>query len=146
MLTGEKISRSDIFAEWRFVEADLHDITRRVKEYDSDAALVRSDRDGQLGLARKVPNYHYISNSEWVLARPLELYGEPDARVIDIMYMSDNRRLGPGGMKKYHNELEAAGKRIERKRRADIINSDEEAERAAWGLRKDFGWKDQVAF
>lgn len=144
MKVGGKMSRSDIGAEWRFVEADLYDIVRRVKEYDSDAALVRSDRDGQLGIARKAPNLAFISGTEWVLARPLEMYGEPDARVIQTMRESD-AWTRPGGLKKYHREVEQAGKEITRKQRQEIVNSEREAEAAAWALRRDMGHRDTIS-
>lgn len=81
---------------WRFVERDLYDIARRVREYDSEARLIREDGTGQLGLARwqksnvmGTPGYWAFARNLHDLDTDLPLRGEPDARVCRVQRSSD---------------------------------------------------------
>lgn len=143
MLLGSRISRTTAMLDWRFVEADLYRICDRVKEYDREAALIRSDATGELGLARRVPQWRMTTQDEYVLARPLGLYGEPDARVIDQMYWSDSHNKDNA---EYYAALDRAGVRAAEKAQK---NTREEmapyAQEMAYRFRKDLGRQDRIA-
>lgn len=139
------------YSVWRFVEGDLYDIARRVKEYDEDAAVVRHMRTGQLGLARWVRTSELIRGGCWMLAADLSdletglpLRGEPDGRVLrcqraqDGWYLHRTRHASRRHRRRIQDEMWRAEwaqhKRIE----------DEEgdrAERFVSALRKDVEWK-----
>lgn len=146
MLLG---TRAPVPGKWRFVEADLHDICDRVREYDADARLVRDDETGDLGLVRRVDGPLKAFGYEWLLARRLEdptsdapLRGEPDGRVIQVMRYSDMRRLR--SLDEW-NRTEASGMRIQLDReRAQMRDKSRElAKDAAWhARRKDLGHQD----
>ena len=85
---------------WHFVEGDLYDIHRRVKEYDPLAALVRNPESGQLGLARFNPSTPIVPGGAFILSTtcldPLTrqpLTGEPDARVVTFQRIADGHRI-----------------------------------------------------
>jgi hypothetical protein len=89
-----------LYPDWRVVEEDLHNVAKRVQEYDQDARLARDDVSGQLGLARRVANPDPAgSGSIWVIAKRLldsddePLAGEPDARVLEQQRASDAFRI-----------------------------------------------------
>jgi hypothetical protein len=100
MLLGESLT---LFPEWRLVEADLYDITGRVREYDRDARLVVND-EGELGLARFDEYSSLLPGGAMIFARicvdwaagtnPLpELTGTPDARVLWDQRVTDAHRI-----------------------------------------------------
>ena len=85
---------------WHFVEGDLYDIHRRVKEYDPLAALVRDSETGQLGLARFNPSTPIVPGGAYIFSAvcldPLTsepLTGEPDARVVTFQRIADGHRI-----------------------------------------------------
>ena len=95
MKIGDPIG-SVLYEDWRFVEGDLHDISTRVTEYDSEARLARQNDSGQLGLARRIVSPFDGGGHIWVIARRLldketgePLTGEPDARVLEEQQSSD---------------------------------------------------------
>lgn len=95
MQIGEQIG-SVLYEDWRFVTADLHNISDRVTEYDSEARLARQEETGHLGLARRIAAPFDGGGHIWVIARRLHdkesgepLTGEPDARVLDEQQSSD---------------------------------------------------------
>jgi hypothetical protein len=128
---------------WRFVEDDLYDIASRVIEYDQDARLIRNDESGVLGLARWVQSELFATGGYWFFVREIHdlstdepLTGEPDARVIQWMHASDNRRI--------HNwaEWNRASDRAEQRRKdAEDHEMDDEhgdiAERFMNVMKKD---------
>ena len=91
-----------LYPDWKFVEGDLHDISRRVTEYDAEAKLARDSVSGQLGLARKVSDPDPDGSSHcWLIAKRLvndetgePLTGEPDKRVLDKQREADAWRIG----------------------------------------------------
>lgn len=98
MRLGEPL---DLFPEWRLVEADLYDITGRVREYDPDARLVVNE-DGEIGLARWDRNSRLIPGGALIFARECvdwtrpdtpSLVGTPDARVLWDQRVSDAHRI-----------------------------------------------------
>lgn len=98
MRLGDRIS--PVHPDWRFVEDDLYDTARRVREYDPEAALVRETGTGHLGLARRNPKVTSFAGSPWQLARPLfdldndrPLTGCPDARVLACQRAYDSWRI-----------------------------------------------------
>lgn len=74
----------------------MHDISRRVREYDADARLVREDSTGHLGIARWVETNAFIGGGYWAVARtcydletdrPLV---HPDARILNFQIAADS--------------------------------------------------------
>lgn len=97
MLIGSELPFDD---GWHFVEGDLYDIHRRVREYDSEAALVRDSETGELGLARfnndtpLKPGGAYILSCTCLDPRTRQpLVGEPDARVVSFQRIADGHRI-----------------------------------------------------
>lgn len=78
---------------YRFIDADQHDITRRVRELDEDARLAVNTENDELAIVRRVPELEQLTGSPWTVACYLPLKGEPDGRVLRIMRERDNRRL-----------------------------------------------------
>jgi hypothetical protein len=86
---------------WSVVEGDLYDISSRVKEYDSEARLVREDESGALGLARYVRNPTFARGCEVLVltvrsldpATGQQLHGVPDARVTRHQQIADGHRI-----------------------------------------------------
>ncbi len=85
---------------WYAVEGDLHDIHRRVKEYDPDALLVWNSESGELGLARfnrmttLQPGGAYIFSTACLdPVTRLPLTGEPDARVCTFQRIADGHKI-----------------------------------------------------
>lgn len=99
MQLGQPVPGSAWIQNWRFVESDLHDISRRVQEYDSEARLVCDVTDGQIGIARKVPSYLHLAGGYWTIAIQFEDpdTGEPvrkaDGRVLQTMGRMDSYRV-----------------------------------------------------
>jgi hypothetical protein len=98
MLLGQTLP--DPYQDWRVVEGDLYDIASQVREYDSDARLVRNDQTGQLGLG-VWHKAHPIPGGALVLAREMfdlttdaPLTGIPDQRVLRCQRSYDSRRFG----------------------------------------------------
>lgn len=146
MLLGE---RAPVTGKWRFVDADLHSITDRVKEYDADAALVRDDETGELGLVRRVDGPLKAFGIQWLLARRLEdpatgkpLTGEPDGRVLQVMRYSDMRRVR--SVNHWSRLEQEAHRRLLAKEKEQLRDKSRElAKDAAWhARRKDFGHQD----
>lgn len=86
---------------WHVIEGDLHDIHRRVREYDKDAALVWNSESGQLGLARFNPMTVLEPGGAYLFsvvcmdpATRLPLTGEPDARVLSHQRIADGHQIG----------------------------------------------------
>ena len=82
-----------------FVENDMYEIARRVKDYDSDAALVcHKPYDMRLGVARFVRDEKWAPGGAWVIAFWCNdqetgdpICDVPDARVIGLMEKFDSR-------------------------------------------------------
>lgn len=100
MLIGQELAFGP---GWRLVEADLYDITGRVREYDADARLVVNE-DGELGLAHFDRRSVLAPGGALIVARgcvdwaagssPLPpLTGTPDARVLWDQRVSDSWRV-----------------------------------------------------
>ena len=128
---------------WRFVEDDLYDIASRVIEYDQDARLIREDGTGHLGLARWVQSDLYASGGYWAFVREIHdlstdlvLTGEPDARVIQWMRASDNRRIR--NWAEWHRAVDYSTRRQElaQEREMDDVHGDM-GERFVNALKKD---------
>lgn len=140
MLLGSRLPGP--VAGWRFVEKDLHDIARQVKEYDAKARLVREDGSGHLGLARYVDADRFFGPAHWVLVRTihdldtdLPLSREPDARVMRFMRAADSRGRN---MRKWHERSKVA-QWMREKRDMDAIDdiNGDHAERFVNALKKD---------
>ena len=147
MQTGRPITQpGEPMSDWLFVTSDLHDIHKRVQEYDSLARLVWNKHTGHLGLARHVPAFHKIRGYDYLLAVDLEFTGEPDARVIHRMYELDSHNYG-GGMKKYYRDLVNAGLEFEHQQ-AKVMQEEvgDMPEEWAYWMYRDKGRKDRVAF
>lgn len=124
---------------WHVVEGDLHDIHRRVKQYDPDALLVWSPESGQLGLARfnrmttLQPGGAYIFSAGCLdPATRLPLTGEPDARVCTFQRIADGHTIG--------------NHKVWARRRRDALaalRAKEKAERKEWSRHqaKEFMWR-----
>lgn len=82
------------------MEGDLHDISRRVQEYDSGTRLVRQDGSGRLGLAveqkRGLRRWLMFARELYDLDSNLPLDGVPDARVLRCQRAMDGRRFTTG--------------------------------------------------
>ena len=85
---------------WYEVEGDLHDVHRRVKEYDPLALLVRSSESGHLGLARFNQDSPLIPGGAYFLSvtcldpvTKAPLQGEPDGRVCSFQRIADGHRI-----------------------------------------------------
>ena len=136
MLIGSPLP--GIYSNWRFVDADLYDISRRVTEYDADCRLVRSDDTGQLGLARWIPLHALIHGGSWALVKWLHdpatgepLAGEPDQRILDSQIASDSFRLS--NQRGTHRKLESDHERREARRRYQAMEENmPHAERMVW--------------
>lgn len=109
---------------WRFVENDLYGVARRVTELDGAARLIREDGTGQLGLARWVEPSHFHRGG-WAFVRALNdtktdepLMGEPDARVITWMRVSDSQRIRD--MREWHRRAQDAEWRAEARQDAQF--------------------------
>ena len=97
MLIGSELPYD---AGWHLVEGDLYDITRRVKEYDPQAALVRDSETGHLGLARFNDNSPLQPGGVYLLSATCldprtrsPLHGEPDARVLSYQRIADGHQI-----------------------------------------------------
>ena len=134
------------FTAWRFVEGDLHDTAKRVREYDQDARLVRR-ADGLLALAVWVKSTPYTIGGRWTLAAELRdpetgqpLTGEPDPRVLTCQRAFDGWHHARSRHSAYEHR-----KRVQEKRWRDEAAQhkqieDEEgdkAERFVHALKKD---------
>lgn len=136
MLLGATLS---LDSGWRVVEGDLHDISRRVQEYDPDARLVRDDQSGALGLAR-VMRGNVLMPEEFLTfvaysldpATGQRLYGEPDARVTRHQRLADGHTI--------------ANTTVWARRRRDALAGQrdaQKAERSEWSREqaKEFVWR-----
>lgn len=105
------------------MEGDLYDISRRVREYDPDARLVRDDQSGALGLARLIPQpgmpveQIVFSTHSLDPATGQRLYGEPDGRILAHQRIADGHRI---------THLDSWVRR-----RRDAMRAEREADRAA---------------
>jgi hypothetical protein len=98
VLLGDRLTGA--YTDWRVVEDDLYHVADRVREYDSEARLIRNDESGQLGLARWVDNYDLTGKRGLTFARAMHhleddapMTGCPDGRVISFMRAADSRRF-----------------------------------------------------
>ncbi len=131
-----------LYPDWRFVEEDLHDISRRVQEYDQDARLARDDVSGQLGLARRVANPDPTGDgSIWVIAKRLldsddePLAGEPDARVLEQQRASDAfRHQNLAAWRRTQEKVWEANER--RRIQREIEKNMDNAEKFVWTARR----------
>lgn len=84
-------------SDWRVVEGDLHDIARRMREYDPDARLIRQDQTGHLGIAveqrRGIRRRLMFAKSMYDLRTDRPLTGVPDARALACQRAYDGRRF-----------------------------------------------------
>ena len=98
MLLGDRLDGA--YTDWRVVEDDLYHVAGRVREYDSEARLLRQEGTGLLGLGRYVENYYLTGTRGLAFVRPVvdmntdvPLRGVPDARVIKWMWWNDGHRI-----------------------------------------------------
>lgn len=151
MLIGKELEAAK---GWFLVDADLHDVSGRVREYDGLARLAFCPETRQLGIARFNERWPGKPGGGYCLARECQdretgeyLTGEPDARVLWDMRMSDShfqiRGTFDSWARKYRDRQEAARRR---KRAADLDAMMDDAERVAHAANtKDFGWQPMIS-
>ncbi len=140
MLLGQSLPAP--YSGWRFVDADLHDIASRVREYDPDSRLVRNDENGQLGLG-VWHSRHEIPGGAFTLAREMfdpvtdaPLAGEPDGRALRCQRGYDSRRFSD--IRVWQRQVaEARVARETRKRIASEESFGDHAERYVHAYSKD---------
>lgn len=145
MLLGDRMTGA--YTDWRVVEDDLYDISSRVKDYDSEARLIRQDGTGLLGIARYIDNHYETGKRGLAFAREAvdlsndqPLTGCPDARIIRFMEGTDSRRIRR--MKDwYMRTLDAHWRREARAEQAEYENQYENAERFVHAMREDLSAK-----
>ena len=130
-------------SDWRVVEGDLHDIARRVQEYDPATRLVRQDGSGHLGLAveqkRGLRRFLMLAKPLYDLTTDQPLTGAPDARVLSIQRASDGRRLDKQGWRDWNRALDLQERKAElRGRKATEDFDGDSAEQFA------FHWRTQT--
>jgi hypothetical protein len=147
---GDQIG-SVLYEDWRFVEEDMHNISGRVTEYDSEAKLARQEDTGHLGLARRITSPFDGGGHIWVIARRLHdedtgepLTGEPDARVIDEQRRSDAFRVD--NLDRWRKTQERMWVLDQEMRAAQEVEKNmANAEEFVWTFRrKDLGRKDTI--
>lgn len=151
MRLGEPIG-SVLYEDWRFVEEDMHDISSRVTEYDSEAKLARQEGTGHLGLARRINSpFDGHGGHVWLIARRLHdeetgepLMGEPDKRVLDEQRRADAFRVD--NLDRWRKTQERMWILEEEVRHArEVEKQMESAEEFVWTFRKkDLGRKDAI--
>jgi len=150
MQLGDPIG-SVLDEDWKFVEGDLHDISTRVTEYDSEARLARQDDSGQLGLARRINAPFDGGGHIWVIARRLldnetgePLTGEPDARVLDEQQSSDAFRCQDlDRWRKAQERLWILNEEVKRAKEVEAQMAS--AEEFVWNLRhNDLGRRESI--
>lgn len=150
MRLGEPIG-SALYEDWRFVEEDMHNISERVTEYDSEAKLARQEESGHLGLARRINAPFDGGGHIWVIARRLHdeetgepLTGEPDKRVLDEQRRADAFRVDNlDRWRKAQERMWIIDQEVRRAR--EIEKQMEHAEEFVWTFRKkDLGRKDSI--
>jgi hypothetical protein len=150
MRLGEPIG-SALYDDWRFVEEDMHNISGRVTEYDSEAKLARHEETGHLGLARRINAPFDGGGHIWVIARRLHdeetgdpLTGEPDKRVLDEQRRADAFRID--NLDRWRKAQERMWVLDQEVRHAREIESQmANAEEFVWTFRKkDLGRKDTI--
>lgn len=151
MRLGEPIG-SVLYEDWRFVEEDMHDISSRVTEYDSEAKLARQEGTGHLGLARRINSpFDGHGGHVWLIARRLHddetgepLTGEPDKRVLDEQRRADAFRVD--NLDRWRKTQERMWILEEEVRHArEVEKQMESAEEFVWTFRKkDLGRKDAI--
>jgi hypothetical protein len=150
MRLGEQIG-SVLYDDWRFVEEDMHNISGRVTEYDSEAKLARQEETGHLGLARRINSPFDGGGHIWVIARRLHdqetgepLTGEPDARVLDEQQSSDAFRVDNlDRWRKAQERMWVLDQEVRAAR--EVERNMENAEEFVWTFRKkDIGRKDTI--
>jgi hypothetical protein len=150
MQLGEPIG-SVLYDDWRFVEEDMHNISGRVTEYDSEAKLARQEETGHLGLARRINAPFDGGGHIWVIARRLHdeetgdpLTGEPDKRVLDEQRRADAFRID--NLDRWRKAQERMWVLDQEVRHAREIESQmANAEEFVWTFRKkDLGRKDSI--
>jgi hypothetical protein len=150
MRLGEPIG-SVLYDDWRFVEEDMHNISGRVTEYDSEAKLARQEETGHLGLARRINAPFDGGGHIWVIARRLHdeetgdpLTGEPDKRVLDEQRRADAFRID--NLDRWRKAQERMWVLDQEVRHAREIESQmANAEEFVWTFRKkDLGRKDSI--
>lgn len=150
MRLGEPIG-SALYDDWRFVEEDMHNISGRVTEYDSEAKLARQEESGHLGLARRINAPFDGGGHIWVIARRLHdeetgepLTGEPDKRVLDEQRRADAFRIDNlDRWRKAQERMWILDQEVRHAR--EIEKQMEHAEEFVWTFRKkDLGRKDSI--
>lgn len=151
MRLGEPIG-SVLYEDWRFVEEDMHSISERVTEYDSEAKLARQDETGHLGLARRINSpFDGHGGYVWLIARRLHdeetgepLTGEPDKRVLDEQRRADAFRVD--NLDRWRKTQERMWVLEQEVRHAKQVESQmANAEEFVWNFRKkDLGRKDSI--
>jgi len=151
MRLGEPIG-SVLYEDWRFVEEDMHDISGRVTEYDSEAKLARQDETGHLGLARRINSpFDGHGGYVWLIARRLHdeetgepLTGEPDGRVLDEQRRADAFRID--NLDRWRKTQERMWVLEQEVRHAKEVEAQmANAEEFVWNFRKkDLGRKDSI--
>ena len=92
-----------LLTEWRFVAEDMHNISQRVQEFDSDARLAMEMETEHLGIVRRVvlpvnPDVLEANpHDTWIIGLRLRdpdtkqpIVGESDGRVLDLMRLYDS--------------------------------------------------------
>lgn len=150
MLIGPRLP-GVIYNQWRFVEDDLYGIAARVQEYDEKARLIIGP-DRALAIARWIPIYEQLVGGGWVLAKWCKdpytgesLYGEPDARVLLDMRLSDSYLIR--SMREYQAKMWDGIEEADRKRLQQRVEDEmPAAEKLAWAAhRKDLGRQDMIS-
>lgn len=143
MLLGSRLPGA--YPDWRIVEGDLYDISRRVREYDSNARLIRKDGAGTLGLAVWQPDHPVVKGGGFTFVREVvdlttdtPLTGAPDERVIRFMRATDSRRLRNLN-DWYRRSFDAHQRREIRAADASYVENYEHADRYVHALGKDMG-------
>lgn len=134
------------WCDYRFIDADQHDIVRRVRELDPDARLAVNTLNDELAIVRRVPELEQLTGSPWTVACYLPLKGEPDGRVLRIMRERDNRRVR--SIREYARQSREGYARSIREQRRESMDTMHMpfAEYEVWRhSRKDMGLKPTIS-
>lgn len=144
-----------LITDWRFVAEDIHNISQRVRELDSDARLAMDMENKQLGIVRRVdlpvnPDVLEANPGDtWIIGfrcrdedgQPIT--GEPDARVLEQMRRYDS--WGKRNPVRFRRAAEAAVERRERHfEQMTRERAREAAEQYLFHGRRYFGLKQNI--
>lgn len=109
-----------VWSHYRFIDADQHNITGRVREMDPDAAIAVNTENDELAIMRRVPELERITGSAWTVAKYLPFKGEPDGRILQVMRESDNRNTR--SLRQYSRDLRDGYMRMMSRQRKDSLD------------------------